>query len=212
MGHAHLASNLLDFGMDLQEAIDAPRSIAEQGVLKLERGYPEATRRALVALGHRVVEPDHSLGGGQAIHRRRAGAPDRCVRSAQGRLRPRLLTGRASVQVEMQRIAAILEVAERSGRSGGRPARRNCRQPGSVPRHRRHRAFGVFGQKVVEGLLLLRRAPRGSRRTIRRRWKRSHRRRRQRRGKDASGAAPPDRDDISRASSASFLAPSLRKF
>ena len=67
MGHTHLASNLLDFGMDLQEAIDAPRSIAEQGVLKLERGYPEATRRALVALGHRVVEPDGPLGGGQAI-------------------------------------------------------------------------------------------------------------------------------------------------
>lgn len=67
MGHAHVTSNLLDFGMDLQEALDAPRSMAEDGVLKLERGYPQATRAALVAMGHRVEEPDGPLGGGQAI-------------------------------------------------------------------------------------------------------------------------------------------------
>lgn len=67
MGHAHLTSNLLDFGMDLQEAIDAPRCMAEAGVLKLERGYPPATRAALAAMGHEVVDPDGPLGGGQAI-------------------------------------------------------------------------------------------------------------------------------------------------
>jgi gamma-glutamyltranspeptidase/glutathione hydrolase len=67
MGHAHLTSNLLDFGMDLQQAIDAPRCMAEAGVLKLERGYPPATRAALAAMGHEVVDPDGPLGGGQAI-------------------------------------------------------------------------------------------------------------------------------------------------
>jgi gamma-glutamyltranspeptidase/glutathione hydrolase len=67
MGHAHLTSNLLDFGMDLQEAIDAPRCMAEAGVLKLERGYSPATRAALAAMGHEVVDPDGPLGGGQAI-------------------------------------------------------------------------------------------------------------------------------------------------
>lgn len=67
MGHAHVVSNLLDFGMDLQAALDAPRSIAEEGVLKLERGYPGATRAALAAMGHEVVEPDGPLGGAQAI-------------------------------------------------------------------------------------------------------------------------------------------------
>ena len=67
MGHAHLTSNLLDFGMDLQEAIDAPRCMAEAGVLKLERGYPPATRAALAAMGHEGAEPDGPLGGGQAI-------------------------------------------------------------------------------------------------------------------------------------------------
>jgi gamma-glutamyltranspeptidase/glutathione hydrolase len=102
MGHAHLTSNLLDFGMDLQQAIDAPRCMAEAGVLKLERGYPPATRAALAAMGHEVVDPDGPLGGRPAgppgrrpAHRPppRAGAPDRRVRSPQGRLRARLLTG-----------------------------------------------------------------------------------------------------------------------
>lgn len=68
MGHAHVASNLIDFGMDLQEAIDAPRCMAEAGILTLERGYPPATRAALAAMGHAVVEPEGPLGGGQAIH------------------------------------------------------------------------------------------------------------------------------------------------
>jgi len=67
MGHAHVTSNLLDYGMDLQKALDSPRSLAEEGVLKVERGYPEATRAALVAMGHDVVEPDGPLGGAQAI-------------------------------------------------------------------------------------------------------------------------------------------------
>jgi gamma-glutamyltranspeptidase/glutathione hydrolase len=67
MGHAHVTSNLLDFGMDPQEALDSPRAMAEAGVLKVERGYPEATRARLAAMGHDVVAPDGPLGGGQAI-------------------------------------------------------------------------------------------------------------------------------------------------
>lgn len=41
--------------------------MAEAGVLKVERGYPEATRARLAAMGHDVVAPDGPLGGGQAI-------------------------------------------------------------------------------------------------------------------------------------------------
>lgn len=37
VGHARLISNLVDFGMDLQSAIDAPRAFAEAGTLTLER-------------------------------------------------------------------------------------------------------------------------------------------------------------------------------
>ena len=66
-GHVRLVSNLLDFGMDPQAAIDAPRSFAWAGALELETGYPEAVAAELAALGHRVVRRTGPLGGAQAI-------------------------------------------------------------------------------------------------------------------------------------------------
>ncbi|NVK12620.1 MAG: gamma-glutamyltransferase family protein [Rhodobacteraceae bacterium] len=66
-GHARLVSNLLDFGMDLQTAIDAPRCFADGGVLKVERGYSTAVCQQLRELGHKVETPDTPLGGAQAI-------------------------------------------------------------------------------------------------------------------------------------------------
>ncbi|MCE8521701.1 gamma-glutamyltransferase family protein [Ruegeria pomeroyi] len=73
VGHARFTSNLVDFGMDLQTAIDAPRAFADAGVLKLERGYPDAVRRALADMGHKVVTPEVPLGGAQAIRIRTDG-------------------------------------------------------------------------------------------------------------------------------------------
>ena len=67
VGHARLVSNLIDFGMDLQSAIDAPRCFADGGVLKAERSYPAQVRQALADLGHKVEVPDAPLGGAQAI-------------------------------------------------------------------------------------------------------------------------------------------------
>jgi gamma-glutamyltranspeptidase/glutathione hydrolase len=47
--------NLIDFGMDVQAAIAAPRiSFAEPDVLAVEDGVPEAVRAALIAKGHNV--------------------------------------------------------------------------------------------------------------------------------------------------------------
>ena len=66
-GHVRLLSNLLDFGMDLQEAIDAPRSFAWDGELQLETGYDEDVAAELAALGHRVAWRDGPVGGAQAI-------------------------------------------------------------------------------------------------------------------------------------------------
>ena len=68
VGHARLVSNLTDFGMELQSAIDAPRAFAENGTLTLERPYPEATLRALADIGHNVSYSDSPIGGAQAIH------------------------------------------------------------------------------------------------------------------------------------------------
>ncbi len=72
-GHARFVTNVTDFGMRPQEAIDAPRSFAEQGHLKVERGYTDAVRQQLADLGHDVVVPDGAIGGAQAILRREDG-------------------------------------------------------------------------------------------------------------------------------------------
>jgi len=66
-GHARLVSNLVDYGMELQEALDAPRAFAVDGVLRLERGYGAPVRAALAAMGHAVVTPEVPIGGAQAI-------------------------------------------------------------------------------------------------------------------------------------------------
>ncbi len=66
-GHARFISNVADFGMDPQDAIDAPRSFPQDGFLDLERGYSEAVKQELSDLGHKVRIPDVAIGGAQAI-------------------------------------------------------------------------------------------------------------------------------------------------
>ncbi len=66
-GHVRLISNLIDYGLDLQTAIDGPRSFPEKGLLQLERGYAADVRERLAGMGHRVVVPEMPLGGAQAI-------------------------------------------------------------------------------------------------------------------------------------------------
>ncbi|MDV7143621.1 gamma-glutamyltransferase family protein [Tropicimonas sp. TH_r6] len=66
-GHCRLISNMVDFGMDPQEAIDAPRAFALDGEMRLEEGYPESVRQKLERYGHKVVRPEAGLGGAQAI-------------------------------------------------------------------------------------------------------------------------------------------------
>jgi gamma-glutamyltranspeptidase / glutathione hydrolase len=66
-GHARFASNLTDFAMDPQAAIDAPRAFSDNGALNVERGYPDAVRARLTEMGHKVEVPDTPLGGAQAI-------------------------------------------------------------------------------------------------------------------------------------------------
>jgi len=67
VGHAHLLTNMIDYEMDLQEALDSPRALAYPDKLQLERGIPRRTAEALAELGHDITEADKPLGGGQAI-------------------------------------------------------------------------------------------------------------------------------------------------
>ena len=66
-GHARLLTNILDYGMDVQQAIDGPRLFHEGTVVEIERGYPARVRQALDAMGHRTEERHVPLGGAQAI-------------------------------------------------------------------------------------------------------------------------------------------------
>ena len=66
-GHARVLSNIADFGMHPQAAIDAPRAFAVDGELRLERGYAPEVHGALSNLGHNVVVPNTPIGGAQAI-------------------------------------------------------------------------------------------------------------------------------------------------
>ena len=66
-GHVRFLSNLVDFGMDPQSAIDGPRSFADTGHLILERGHRNSVMQELDDLGHMVMVPDAPLGGAQAV-------------------------------------------------------------------------------------------------------------------------------------------------
>ncbi len=80
-GQAQVITSLVEFGLGLQEAGDAPRwrhegsseptgQLAQgPGVLHLERGIPEQVRAGLSALGWRLGPSDGGFGGYQAILR-----------------------------------------------------------------------------------------------------------------------------------------------
>ena len=78
-GHAQIVINLIDFGMNLQEAGDAPRilhngssqptggTMTDGGVLQLESGIDYEVIRELVKMGHKISWNVGSYGGYQAI-------------------------------------------------------------------------------------------------------------------------------------------------
>ncbi len=78
-GHAQIVVNLIDFGMDLQEAGDAPRmrhigssqpmgsEMKDGGILNLESGLDYEMIRGLVVKGHKVQFSVGNYGGYQAI-------------------------------------------------------------------------------------------------------------------------------------------------
>jgi gamma-glutamyltranspeptidase/glutathione hydrolase len=66
-GHTHLLTNMLDYGMDPQQALDAPRVFHTDGVLEAERGVPASAIAGLKQRGHQIETVVEPLGGGQAI-------------------------------------------------------------------------------------------------------------------------------------------------
>ncbi|WP_346858333.1 gamma-glutamyltransferase [uncultured Draconibacterium sp.] len=78
-GHVQIVCNLIDFGMNLQEAGDAPRishdgssqptgeKMTDGGVVSLESGFEYQTIRELMSKGHRISYALGPYGGYQAI-------------------------------------------------------------------------------------------------------------------------------------------------
>jgi gamma-glutamyltranspeptidase/glutathione hydrolase len=67
MGHAQVIVNMTDYGMDVQEAIDAPRVFFAGDQTVVEHGIAPATLDGLRARGHDVAMAAAPWGGGQAI-------------------------------------------------------------------------------------------------------------------------------------------------
>lgn len=67
MGHAHFISNIVDCGMDVQQAIDGPRVFFDGEKTDVEHGVSQAAIDGLTARGHDVNVRALPLGGGQAI-------------------------------------------------------------------------------------------------------------------------------------------------
>ena len=67
MGQSWFLGNHVDYGLDLQEAIDLPRLFPYGGKVEAERGIPANVVAELARLGHDVVTVDKPHGGGQAI-------------------------------------------------------------------------------------------------------------------------------------------------
>jgi gamma-glutamyltranspeptidase / glutathione hydrolase len=88
-GQAQIIIDRVDFGLDIQAAGDSPRwhhegssqkmgedgpGLGPKGILRLESGVPEATRRALIAIGWPMGASDGGFGRYECIEHRMNGA------------------------------------------------------------------------------------------------------------------------------------------
>ena len=80
-GHVQILVNMIDFGLNVQEAGDAARwqhlgsseptgtTMTDGGWVELESGFPQSTVRSLKRLGHDLRIGDGGFGGYQAVLR-----------------------------------------------------------------------------------------------------------------------------------------------
>jgi gamma-glutamyltranspeptidase/glutathione hydrolase len=66
-GQLQVLSNIVDYGMSVQQAIDQPRMMARGGSFELESTVPEVVREGLRSRGHQPTETVNPLGSCHAI-------------------------------------------------------------------------------------------------------------------------------------------------
>ena len=67
MGQTLFLTNMVEYGMDIQEALDLPRVFPYGGKVEVERGIPHSVVAELARLGHTPAQVMRPHGGGQAI-------------------------------------------------------------------------------------------------------------------------------------------------
>lgn len=67
MGHSLFLTNMLEYGLDIQAAIDLPRLLPMKGKVQIEHGITPEICAALTRLGHELETVERPHGGGQAI-------------------------------------------------------------------------------------------------------------------------------------------------
>jgi gamma-glutamyltranspeptidase / glutathione hydrolase len=67
MGQTWFLSNLIEYGLDIQQSLDLPRVFPYQGKVEVERGIPREAVAQLEAMGHHIDHVERPHGGGQAI-------------------------------------------------------------------------------------------------------------------------------------------------
>ncbi len=66
-GQVHVLTNMLDYGMDPQVALDSPRVFFEKSTLSVEQSVPANVVQDLQNMGHQISTASEPWGGGQVI-------------------------------------------------------------------------------------------------------------------------------------------------
>ena len=67
VGQCHVLTNIVDYGMDVQAAVDFPRAHHDEGRVVVERSYGTRVLAGLRRYGHRTTVATEPIGGAQAI-------------------------------------------------------------------------------------------------------------------------------------------------
>ena len=67
VGQVHMLTNVVDYGLDIQEAIDQPRALHYEGIYQLEVGIPADVEEGLRKIGHQTARVAVPWGGGQGV-------------------------------------------------------------------------------------------------------------------------------------------------
>jgi gamma-glutamyltranspeptidase / glutathione hydrolase len=67
IGHVYMMTNMIDYGLDPQAAVDCPRMFFEGGDVQIEASVPAATAERMALMGHKITVRPDPWGGAQIV-------------------------------------------------------------------------------------------------------------------------------------------------